>query len=387
MVAVFRLGRKLRGAAVGLWGLAALSACDVGVVGTGPILGGGETVEVALLLPQSASAQGPALAESFENAARLAMADLGDTTIDLRVYDTAGNAEQAAAVTSRAIADGAQVILGPLFADAAGAAGAVAATQGVNVLSFSNNPSVAGGGVYLLGSTFQNTADRLVSYAARSGRNDILIVHGQSAAEELGRDAILRAIGASGARLAGTAPFPLNQQGLISAIPAIADQVDRTAASVVFMTSGNDGAIPFLAQLLPENGVDTNEVQFIGLQRLDIPAGALQLDGLQGAWFALPDPGVAELFRSRYLGAYGVAPHPLAGLAYDGIAAIGALSAAGEGLGTAALTRSSGFAGVNGVFRFRPNGTNERGLAVAQVQDKQVVIIDPAPRSFDSFGF
>lgn len=387
MVAVFRLGRKLRGAAVGLWGLAALSACDVGVVGTGPILGGGETVEVALLLPQSASAQGPALAESFENAARLAMADLGDATIDLRVYDTAGNAEQAAAVTSRAIADGAQVILGPLFADAAGAAGAVAATQGVNVLSFSNNPSVAGGGVYLLGSTFQNTADRLVSYAARSGRNDILIVHGQSAAEELGRDAILRAIGASGARLAGTAPFPLNQQGLISAIPAIADQVDRTAASVVFMTSGNDGAIPFLAQLLPENGVDTNEVQFIGLQRLDIPAGALQLDGLQGAWFALPDPGVAELFRSRYLGAYGVAPHPLAGLAYDGIAAIGALSAAGEGLGTAALTRSSGFAGVNGVFRFRPNGTNERGLAVAQVQDKQVVIIDPAPRSFDSFGF
>ena len=387
MVAAFRLGRKIRGAALGILGLLGLSACDTGFVSTGPILGGGETVEVALLLPQSAGAQGPALAQSFENAARLAMADLGDTTIDLRVYDTAGNADQAAAVTSRAIADGAKVIVGPLFADAAAASGAVAATQGVSVLSFSNNPAVAGGNVYLLGSTFQNTADRLVGYAARSGRGNILVVHGQSAAEESGRDAILRSIGVSGARLAGTYSFPLNQQGLIAAIPGIADEVEATGASAVFMTSGNDGAIPFLAQLLPENGVDTTLTQFIGLQRLDIPAGALQLDGLQGAWFALPDPGVAELFRSRYVGAYGAAPHPLAGLAYDGIAAIGALASTGEGLGAAALTRPDGFAGVNGVFRLRPNGTNERGLAVAQIQDKQVVIIDPAPRSFGGFGF
>jgi hypothetical protein len=34
-----------------------------------------------------------------------------------------------------------------------------------------------------------------------------------------------------------------------------------------------------------------------------------------------------------------------------------------------------------------PNGTNERGLAVAQIRGNQVVVIDPAPRSFGGAGF
>lgn len=387
MVAVFRIGRKIRGLLFGMSGLLALAACDVPVVGTGPDLSTKEVVPVALLLPRSSGEQGPGLAASFENAARLAMADLADVEIDLRVYDTAGIPSQTVNVTRAAIDDGAKVILGPLFSDAAAAAGQVAANRGVNVLSFSNNPAVAGGNVFLLGSTFQNTADRLVGYAASSGKPDIMIIHGESAAEEAGREAISRAIASNGARLAGTVSFPLNQRGLISSIPSIASVVNGSAADAIFMTSGNDGAIPFLAELLPENGVSPETTQFIGLQRLDIPSGAVQLNGLQGAWFAQPDPGLTQLYRSRYLNAYGSEPHPLSGLAYDGIAAIGALAASGSSLGQADLTRASGFAGVNGVFRFRPNGTNERGLAVAQILNKQVVILDPAPRSFGGFGF
>lgn len=390
MVAVLRLSRKLGAAFAAVLTLLAVASCDVGVVGGGgPSLNTRDAVPVALLLPQSQGGQGAAISKSFENAARLAMADLGDVEIDLRVYDTGGNAAQAATATTQAIGDGAKIILGPLFADAAASAGNVAAARGINVLSFSNNATIAGGNVYLLGSTFQNTADRLVDYATRSGKADILVVYGQSTAEEQGRDAILRAIGASGARLAGSVSFPVSQQGVINTIPAIAREARSSGANAIFMTSGNDGAIPFLTQLLPENGIQPADFQYIGLQRLDIPPGALALPGLQGAWFATPDPGLAELFRSRYMAAYGTAPHPLAGLAYDGIAAIGALAATGNAnaLTASQLTRPSGFAGVNGVFRLLPNGTNERGLAVAQVQDKQVVILDPAPRSFGGFGF
>ena len=108
------------------------------------------------------------------------------------------------------------------------------------------------------------------------------------------------------------------------------------------------------------------------------------LPGLQGGLFALPDQGTSTLFDARYTATYGQAPHPLAGLAYDGIAAIGALAAAGnEGAVTKeALIQPQGFRGTAGVFRFLPNGLNERGLAVATFQDNQVVILDPAPRSF-----
>jgi hypothetical protein len=317
------------------------------------------------------------------------MADLGGDAIDLRVYNTQGTPDGAAAAANAAVVEGAKIILGPVFGDAAAAAGQTVAGRNVNVLAFSNNPAVAGGNVFILGSTFQNTSDRLVNFAAARGRGNILIVNADSPAEWSGHDAIARSIATSNARLAGSVSFPLSQQGVIGAVPEIASTARSTGAQTIFMTSGNDGAIPFLAELLPENGIDNTSFQFMGLQRLDIPSGALGLDGLQGAWFALPSPGLAEQFRARYAAAYGGSPHPLAGLAYDGVAAVGALLATGDSssLGAAALTRANGFAGVNGVFRFRPNGTNERGLAVAQIQDNQVVLIDPAPRSFGVAGF
>lgn len=98
---------------------------------------------------------------------------------------------------------------------------------------------------------------------------------------------------------------------------------------------------------------------------------------------------MTQRFAGRYQAAFGAAPHPIAGLAYDGIAAIGALVRAGRGdaLTREALTQPSGFVGVGGIFRLLPDGANERGLAVAQVRNAQVVVIDPAPRSFVGAGF
>ena len=113
------------------------------------------------------------------------------------------------------------------------------------------------------------------------------------------------------------------------------------------------------------------------------------MKGLQGAWFATPSPARSSRFEARYQAAFGTRPSPVAGLAYDGIAAVGALVAQGNAnaLGRDALTQGQGFAGVYGPFRFFPNGTNERGLAVAQIQNNQVIVIDPAPRSFGGAGF
>jgi hypothetical protein len=95
------------------------------------------------------------------------------------------------------------------------------------------------------------------------------------------------------------------------------------------------------------------------------------------------------LFSERYTTAYGSAPHPIAGLAYDGIAAIGALVSQGksDALTGQALTQPAGFAGVNGVFRLLADGTNERGLTVSQILDGQVLVLDAAPRGFGQAGF
>jgi ABC-type branched-subunit amino acid transport system substrate-binding protein len=352
-------------------------------------LDAGTAVQVALLVPQTGSGGDTLLAANLEKAARLAISDLDGVEIDLRVYDTGGNGDGAASAATRALDEGAKIILGPVFAESANAAGRVAAARGVNVLAFSNNPTIAGGNVYVLGNLFDTTAERLARYAAAQGKRSILVVHGNAGAELIARDAILRAIRNSGATLAGTASFELSQQGVAAAAPGIAAQAKSTGADAIFLTSGTDGALPLLAQLLPEQGLSPAATQFIGLQRWDIPASARALPGLQGGWFALPDPNMTARFEARYAAAYGSAPHPIAGLAYDGIAAIGALVKQGRAnaLTGAALTQGQGFVGVNGIFRLLPDGTNQRGLAIARIQNSQVVVIDPAPRSFGGAGF
>lgn len=366
----------------------ALAAC--GPMPQGGGAGSGKSVPVALLVPGgSGNAADEVLALNLTQAAEMAAADLQGASVTLKVYNTGTDALGAATAAQTAVADGAAVILGPVYAESANAAGKAVAASGVNVLAFSNVTDIAGGNVFVLGQTFPNTADRLARHAVAQGRGKILILHERTAAGETGRGAIAGAIARAGATLAGTVSYEFSQQGIIDAAPGIMAQVKSSGANAIFLTADSGGALQLLAQLLPENGLDTAAVKLIGLTRWDTAASNLSLSGLQGGWFALPDPGPAGSFQQRFSASYGSVPLPIAGLAYDGVAAIGALARTGapDALSAASLTQSAGFAGVNGVFRLLPNGTNERALAVAEIRNGQVVIIDPAPRSFGGAGF
>ncbi|MFV1463502.1 MULTISPECIES: penicillin-binding protein activator [unclassified Phaeobacter] len=390
MFAVFQHARKAALTAATVVSTLALAACDTLPTGSGPSINTTKPVPVALLVPRGSAQPGDALlAKSLENAARMAIADLNGAQIDLRIYDTAGVPQQAATAATTAINDGARIILGPVYAEAANAAGLVAAQRNVNVLAFSNNTAIAGGNVFILGPTFDNTARRLTSYASRQGKGNMVIVSGSDPAGQAGRVAIERAAAGTGANINGSVSYELSQQGVINAIPTIRSTVASSGAQSVFLTANTAGALPLLTQLMPEAGVDPAVTQYIGLTRWDIPAQTLALPGVQGGWFAMPDTNRSQQFRSRYQASYGAAPHPIGGLAYDGIAAIGALVSAGksDALTGAALTRGNGFQGTGGIFRLRPDGTNERGLAVATIQEQKVVVIDPAPSSFAGAGF
>lgn len=375
-----------------LVGLAAmvLSAC---VPTGGPVSGGGggggasRSVQVALLVPMgSGQASDAILAQGLTNAARLAVADLSGVTIDLRVYETGGQPGQAQAMAIKAADEGAEIILGPVFAQEANAAGVAMASRGINVLAFSNNPDIAGGNVFVLGPTFDNTARRLAGHAVRNGKRSIMIVHERNAAGEAGKTAIQRGVAAAGGSVVAVTSYEFSQAGVTSAAPGIVKTAQDTGAGAIFLTADTAGALPLLSQLLLDSGLDTASTRPLGLTRWDVPAQTLGLPGVQGGWFALPDPALNAQFQARYQAAYGAAPHPIAGLAYDGIAAIGALARQGKDMSAGSLTQSAGFVGVSGIFRLLPNGTNQRGLAIAEIRNNQVVVIDPAPRSFAGAG-
>lgn len=392
MLSVLNRARKSLGHIVIAAASMVLAAC---VPAAGPTAGGGGAasgkVQVALLVPGgSGQASDELLARSLQNAARLAITDLGGAAkVDLRVYNTAGQPAQAAAMATKAVAEGAQIILGPVFAQEANAAGVAVAASGVNVLAFSNNPDIAGNNVFVLGPTFGNTAGRLASYAVRQGKSKIMIVHDRNTAGEQGRAAIAAGVAAAGGQVVSTGSYEFSQNGVMSAAPGIASAAKSAGAQAVFLTADTAGALPLVSQLLADNGLSSASTQFVGLTRWDIPAATLALPGVQGGWFALPDPALYQQYQSRYQASFNEPPHPISGLAYDGIAAIGALmkTAKGGPIPKQALTQGAGFVGVNGIFRLRPDGTNQRGLAIAQIRGGQSIVVDPAPRSFGGTGF
>ncbi len=393
MFARFRQARNPGARLFALLSLLWVAACDVALApdaNVGPQIDTSQAVKVALLVPRGSGVGSDAfIAQNLENAARLAIADLQGADIELQVYSTGGgNPALAANAAQQAVNDGAQIILGPLFGEAANAAGVAVADRNINVLAFSNNPTIAGGNVFVLGPTFDNTADRLVRYAGRQGISRFMVAHGDDIQGNVGRDAIASAARRNGAQVVATEAYPLSQQGVSSATGRIAATARGSGADAIFMTAGVNAELPILATALPEAGVDQTQTRFIGLTRWDAVPQAASLPGLQGGLFAMPDQGRAALFANRYAATYGENPHPLAGLAYDGIAAIGALVAAGNerALTKGALTTSQGFQGTSGVFRLLSNGLNERALAVATIQNNQVVIVEQAPRSFGA-GF
>lgn len=376
-----------------LTGIAALAACEMPAPEVSAPVEPEGPVRVALLVPLgSEDGQREALARSIVNAAEMAQRDLSGVQLELQVYPTAGDPATAATAAQRAVDEGADVVLGPLFATATTAVAPIAGARGLQVLSFSNNPAIAGGNVHLLGTTFDNNARRIVGYAARNELRDVAIVYPQGAEGELARAAVAQAVAAEGGRVAAEGAYPLSVQGIIAAMPDIARDIKGGGANVVVLTDGPTGGLTFVAETLRGLGIRAGVVTFAGTQRWDTSPQAMAQPGLEGGWFVAPDQALASQFESRYQDAYGAAPHPLAGLGYDGIAAIGALIAEARTEGrndpfsTARLTQPEGFAGVMGAFRFLPGGSNERALAVFEVIDGTAQQVDAAPRSFADRG-
>lgn len=373
----------------------ALAACEpVGIGASGPQTGQmidpSKPVQVAMLVPAgTGSADLDWLARSLTNSAKMAAADARGATIDLRVYEAGSDPAQAVAQANKAADEGAKIILGPLFADSANAVGNAMAPKGINVLSFSNNTDIAGGNVFVLGNTFDNVADRLVKFGVGNGKRRILMVAEDDAAGQVGARAIERAVQKNGATLAGSVTHPLSKQGIDAIVPNVAQAAMSGNVDAVFLTANQGAVLPYLTDKLADAGVTSAAVQMMGLTRWDQPSARLQLRGTQGGWFAIPDTAMKAQFEQRYRAAHGETPHELASLGYDGVAAIAALVRAGKrnALTTAGLTQNAGFAGIGGAFRLRRDGTNERALAVATIRNNQVVVLDPAPRSFGGFGF
>ena len=272
--------------------------------------------------------------------------------------------------------------MGPLRSDVATAAARAVVNKNINVLTFSNNSSISGKNLFLLGTTFDNISNRLAGFSRKSGAKEWLLIYPRTKEGEIAKKTVIEAAAKNNITILGSVSFDLTAESIVEAVPEIADLMESTQSDSIMLTSNSAGALPLLGQLLPEKGVDPKLVQYIGLGRWDVSKETLRLPGLQGGWFALPNPTLASKFSSRYKTIFNQTPHPLASLAYDGVAIIGSLRLRGKNMSSKNLKQKFGFLGVNGLIRFADDGSNERALSIATIKKNKVKVIDPALKSF-----
>lgn len=401
-MSIFSAGRRKR--ALGLMaGVAALalSACnpaagpgipgmkmDMGAPGRpGQVADAGETigegaVKVGLIVPLTGPNGPSAVGASLRNAAKLAYADSGSSDVTILVKDDRSTPAGAAAAAQAALSEGAEIILGPVFATDVKEVGRVARSAGKSVIAFSTDSSAAARGNYLLSFLVEGNVDRGLTFAAQRGKKSVAALVPESDYGTLALAQFQQSAATAGLRVPLIERYKPGAPGeSIQRLAAARDQFDA-----LFIPEQAD-AMSAVSKELTANGLESKKVQIIGTALWN-DSRTMNLPALQGAWFTAPENAGFNAFAQRYKAKFGSDPARIATLAYDAVSLAIALSRSqgSQRYSESVLTNPSGFNGADGVFRFKPDGTNERGFSVLEIGGGSAKIISPAPRSFAGNG-
>jgi ABC-type branched-subunit amino acid transport system substrate-binding protein len=325
-----------------------------------------------------------AAAVSMRNAAELALAEFNVVDLQLLLKDDGGSAPGAQQVAQQALDEGSEVILGPIFAHSVAPVGRLARSRNVPVIAFSTDANVATRGVYLLSFLPETDVDRIVSYATSQGKRSFAAAVPDNAYGTVVEAAFKQSVARRGGRVVALERYPADQAQMQAAVRTVAQAASR--ADAIFIPDGAE-SVGAVVQALNASGVDTKRVQLLGSYLWEDPQ-IFTNAALEGAWYAGPDTTGFRNFSGRYRNRYGQDPARTASLAYDAVALVAALTKTqgGQRFAEAVLTNASGFTGIDGLFRFKADGTNQRGLAVMRVGPAGGQVVSPPPKSFGGSG-
>lgn len=369
----------------------------------------GEGGQVAILLPLTGS--NARLGQAMLNAARLALAVPGAPGLDVR--DTGGTPQGAESAAAAAVMAGDRIILGPLTAGETQAAAGPAHVANVPVLAFTSDPAVAQPGVWTLGLTPGQQVRRLLGEAVTKGHRNVAALLPDNAFGHLMESALVNASLAAGLSPPAVRQYPDNTQAMLDEAKDLTNFIARrpgAPAPAEVPPAGGAAAVPppaaapvapppFNALLLAATGGELGHLGW-ALGKTDVTPAQVQILGpalwahsaarapggtlLDGAWYAAPDPASRAQFVAQYQAKYGASPPLLADLAYDA-AAIARLDHS-RGWAPGLLTRTDGFAGVDGLVALMPDGQVRRALAVFVIHPGGTSVLDPPPAGFGGPG-
>lgn len=383
-----------------------------------------EQITIGIMLPLSGS-EGET-GKALLRAATMALFDAYNPNVKLLPFDTQADYAQTQIVAEQAVEAGVSVVIGPLLASNVEAAGEVLAPHGITLIGFSNDSGVAKEGRFIMGFMPETEVKRVLNYAYQSGMRKYAALVPEGRYGSRVQAVFGETVSSAGANILAIESYPPDMEALEDPVKRIASYDERRRNrrdEIRFLRSLSDDLtdeiaddieksevledVEYEAILLPEGGdllknlapllpfyeVDPNKIKLLGTG-LWSDESLLREPPLQGAWFAGPQPEAPLSFMARFEEAYGEAPPRIATLAYDAMSLVSFLikedmdvSSVKDRFSADILTGETGFIGIDGLFRFLPDGTIERTLAVLEVNRRGFQVIDPAPEAFPSFGF
>ncbi len=342
-------------------------------------------VKIAVLLPLAGFDQSAAIAKSMKQAAEMALFERNDPRVQLVVKDDGGTARGAQTAATNAVAEGAEIIIGPLFSSAVPGAALVARQANVPVLALSNDARIAGNGVYLMSFLVEQEVDRIVEYAASRGKRQLAALIPENAYGQIVETAFRNSVARHGAAIRILERYPLKPNGMLKPAQRVMKAIKHAKSAglpieALFVPGGQE-SLPSLGPILAYSGLDHNNIQLLGTGAWDYPNIGREA-ALVGGWYAGPDPSAWNSFSERFTRTFGHTPPRIASLAYDAVGYAMTLAAEGSGpqpFAAANITRHNGYVGVDGLVQLTPTGRPQRSLAILEVQNFGTTVVDAAP--------
>lgn len=333
-------------------------------------------IKIALLLPIGSKDNNLSkLGKSLRDAAFLAKEDLANNLLEIRTYDTYGNTRKGILAYNLALEEKNEIIIGPYLSTVTKEISNQIPFNSVNILSLSDDPTIVGRKIFILGDTVVNRANNLIQYAINNKKYRFALI----GPVKDDNNKIFSLISNKILMNRGTITFSSYYSNDVSAISDLAQDIKnriiQTNTDVIIFTGEPDKRMSHLAAELADITVNKKDkgIQIMGLTHWENSASILSEPALQKAWFTMPDQRFRSFYENKFIKKFGYIPHPKSNLAYDAVASLGVIHKNFNNNKNDyfdkfnGLFNRNGFIGIDGIFRFNNDRIAEKELSIIQL--------------------
>ncbi len=360
-------------------------------------IGGNIKVQVALFLPFSG--KNKELGWNIFNAATLSLfANDMNNNVELVMVDSKDTPAEAAQAFKEIVNRKIKIVIGPVFSSAIEAIENDVKRNEITVISLSNNQQLAdkmygNGGIFIAGMIPEMQIDKIVSFALDKGKFSFAIIapnnqygttiHSIFKEVVKNRDATLVTAefyeNGSDKTIDRVVNRVINSFTLSSRITRaknkknlVVTESDKIYPQVIMVPESGKVLSKIAASIKNQNG-DERNFKIIGTSQWD-DISTVNDPNLVGSWFAAPENKKFREFEKSYFEICHKQPVRVSSLVYDAVALVSKMVDYRNGEIPTAKNfveqtnpPKNGFEGIDGLFRFLPNGLVQRNLAVLQV--------------------